>query len=388
MDLSPGSQTAFMLSAQEARALGNKVVESEHLWLGLLKSEDILPLGDSDFQNLSSSEVKAIKDEIRTLVKRFNESKLECKSARRRLRRLVKDSQREEGEFSGHRSPRCREVFERAALVAKQQGAREVLTFHLAQAVLLQGSPTLDILLSEYRISKESLLGTLGGKGTADRAEPVAAPINGRAEAPSRSVTPPFLDKFGREIVQLAKEGKIDPVIGRTEEIRKVAQILFQKRKNNPVLVGDAGVGKTCVVEGLALKCADPKAPSFLRNLKIYEVTMGTLIAGTKYRGEFEERLEQLIKEASSEPNIVIFIDEIHTMVGAGAGVEGAMNAANILKPALARGLIKCIGATTTGEYRKYIEKDPALERRFQVVWVDEPTREEAIAILGLTTRS
>jgi ATP-dependent Clp protease ATP-binding subunit ClpC len=192
----------------------------------------------------------------------------------------------------------------------------------------------------------------------------------------------PFLDRFGRELVQLAKERKIDPVIGRSEEIRKIAQILFQKRKNNPVLVGDAGVGKTCVVEGLAIKCADPKAPSFLRNLKIYEVTMGNLIAGTKYRGEFEERLEQFIKEASSDPNIVIFIDEIHTMVGAGAGVEGAMNAANILKPALARGLMKCIGATTTGEYRKYIEKDPALERRFQVVWVAEPTREEAIAIL------
>ncbi len=382
MDLSSGSQTVFMLSVEEARALRSKVIENEHLWLGLLKSEDILALEDGDFRNLSSSDVKSIKDEIRALGKRFTESRLDCKSARRRLRRLVKDSQQEEGEFSGHRSPRCREVFKHAALLAKQQGDREVLTFHLAQAVLLQGSPPLDMLLSEFNICKESLLGAVGGKAPAEKAEPAATPINGRAEESSRSPSTPFLDKFGRELVQLAKQGKIDPVIGRSKEIRKLAQILFQKRKNNPVLVGDAGVGKTCIVESLALKCADQKAPSFLRNLKIYELAMGTLIAGTKYRGEFEERLERLIQEASSDSNIVIFIDEIHTMVGAGAGTEGAMNAANILKPALARGLMKCIGATTTGEYRRYIEKDPALERRFQVVWVDEPTREEAIGIL------
>lgn len=202
----------------------------------------------------------------------------------------------------------------------------------------------------------------------------------------SRSKTP-YLDKFGRDLTKLAREGKLDPCIGRKEEIMKVAQILLQKRKNNPILVGDAGVGKTCIVEGLAQKVVEPDAPESIRNLRIVELNMGSLVAGTKYRGEFEERLEVIIKEASSDPNIVIFIDEVHTVMGAGDAI-GALDASNILKPALARGEIKCIGATTTPEYRKYIEKDPALERRFQVVWVDEPTREEAILILkGLKKR-
>ncbi|MBU4036252.1 MAG: ATP-dependent Clp protease ATP-binding subunit, partial [Proteobacteria bacterium] len=187
--------------------------------------------------------------------------------------------------------------------------------------------------------------------------------------------------KFGRDITKLAREGKLDPSIGRGKEIKKIAQILMQKKKNNPILIGEAGVGKTAVVEGFAIKIAQDGALQQIRNFKVLELNMGSLVAGTKYRGEFEERLETILNEASSDPDIVLFIDEIHTMVGAGAA-GGSIDAGNILKPALARGAIKCIGATTTAEYRKYIEKDPALERRFQVVWIDEPTKDEAIQIL------
>ncbi|MBA3035196.1 MAG: ATP-dependent Clp protease ATP-binding subunit [Desulfobacterium sp.] len=179
----------------------------------------------------------------------------------------------------------------------------------------------------------------------------------------------------------MAREGKLDPSIGRGKEIKKIAQILMQKKKNNPILIGEAGVGKTAVVEGFAIKIAQDGALQQIRNFKVLELNMGSLVAGTKYRGEFEERLETILNEASSDPDIVLFIDEIHTMVGAGAA-GGSIDAGNILKPALARGAIKCIGATTTAEYRKYIEKDPALERRFQVVWIDEPTKDEAIQIL------
>ncbi len=381
MELTAASQTVLMLSAMEARALRSKVIDIEHLWLGFLKSEDILSLDERNFPNLSGDEVKEIKDEISVLVARLREGRLECKTARRRLRRLVKDSQQDEGEFSGHRSPRCREAFHSAARISEDQGSNKVSVFHLAQAVLSQESAPISTLLSEYGVSELTLLERLSGGKVVPQREPTQPTKTGEEDQIQKTKTP-FLDKFGRDLVQLARKGKIDPVIGRSEEIKKLAQILRQKKKNNPVLVGDAGVGKTCVVEGLALKCVDPKVPSMLKNLRIYEITMGSLIAGTMYRGQFEERLEQLVKEASSDPKIVLFIDEVHTMIGAGSGVEGAMNAANILKPALARGLIKCIGATTTGEYRRYIEKDTALERRFQLVWVDEPTREEAIAIL------
>lgn len=381
MELTPASQTVFMLSGMEAEALKSKLIENEHLFLGVLKSEDILSLGEKDFLNLNANDVSILKDEVSALVAVLKECGLDCKPARRRLRRLVKDSQKEEGEFSGHRSSRCREIFNSAADISRNQGADKISVFHLAQALLLRESLPINSLFLDYRLTPQVLLNRLSGGKVVPQQEPphkIGPQQPAKKEEPRKTPTP-TLDKFGRDLIRIAQDGKIDPIIGRSEEIKKVAQILCQKKKNNPVLVGDAGVGKTCVVEGLALKCIDPKAPSMLKNLRIYEVSMASLVAGTMYRGQFEERLENLIKEASSDPNIVIFIDEIHMMIGAG----GSMDAANILKPALARGSIKCIGATTTAEYRNYIEKDSALERRFQLVWVDEPTRDEAVAILS-----
>src|SRR5690554_5468149 len=244
---------------------------------------------------------------------------------------------------------------------------------------------SIEHLLLSILDSKSGISQSLKDQGVTEKGMKAAIQeLRGGENVTSQSAEETYnsLNKYAKNLNELAKEGKLDPIIGRDEEIRRILQILSRRTKNNPMLVGEPGTGKTAIAEGLAHRIVDGDVPENLKSKEIYSLDMGALIAGAKYKGEFEERLKSVIKEVTSgDGNIVLFIDEIHTLVGAGAG-EGAMDAANILKPALARGELRAIGATTLDEYQKYFEKDKALERRFQKVQVNEPDTESAISIL------
>ena len=247
---------------------------------------------------------------------------------------------------------------------------------HLLLAMTDDGGPT-GRLLKEFGVTRQRLMTAL-------------QQVRGRQRVTSQNpeTTYQSLEKYGRDLTQAARQGKLDPVIGRDEEIRRVIQVLSRRTKNNPVLIGEPGVGKTAIVEGLARRIVRGDVPEGLKDKRVVSLDMGALIAGAKFRGEFEERLKAVLKEVTeSQGEIILFIDELHTVVGAGKA-EGAMDAGNLLKPMLARGELHCIGATTLDEYRQHIEKDAALERRFQPVMVDQPSVEDTISILrGLKER-
>jgi len=271
-------------------------------------------------------------------------------------------------------TPRAKRVLELSVEEAKNLQHNYVGTEHLLLGLIREGEGIAARVLLEFGADfkrvKDEVVRLIGGSPRTQR--------TGKHEAKTES---PALDQFGRDLTELARQGKLDPVIGRETEIERVIQVLCRRKKNNPVLIGEPGVGKTAIVEGLSTKIIENKVPELLRTMRVVALDLAAIVAGTKYRGQFEERLKAIINEIKDVNNIIIFIDELHTIVGAG-GAEGAIDASNMLKPALARGELQCIGATTMDEYRKYIEKDGALERRFQPIMVAPPSVEETIEII------
>lgn len=274
-------------------------------------------------------------------------------------------------------SPRVAKVLEEALRQAERFGQEQAGTEHILLALIKEGENVAVRLLNTLNISVQKIyaetLIAIGQDGNLYKED-----LNKRASGKGK---PSTLEQYSRDLTALARDGKLDPVIGREDEIRRVIQILSRRTKNNPCLIGEPGVGKTAVVEGLALRIVAGEVPFTVQNKRVLTLDLSGMVAGSKYRGEFEERIKKVIREVIDAGNVILFLDELHTIIGAG-GAEGAIDASNILKPSLARGEIQLIGATTIAEYRKYVEKDAALERRFQPVNVEEPTEEEAIRIL------
>lgn len=357
--LSAGARVALLLGAKEAQSLGAAEIDREHVFIGLCRAETIAHLQPQE-SDLSSEEQLRARLEGSELLRAYTECGFDFTRARRRVRELWGQKHPSPAAFTGHRSAQCRAVF----AVADSHAPAGVTCAGLFHALLETPGLVIEEVLGELKVSRHDLAAALGRVAS----EPMAAP---------EAATP-----WTRDLTQLARDGRLQPAIGRDQEFKQMARTLLQSGKNSPILVGDAGVGKTAIVEGLAVRLATGRVPEPLGALKIVEVSLGAMVAGAKFRGEFEERIQQLIKAAEAERNLVLFIDEIHMLLGAGAG-GGAMDAANLLKPALARGILRCIGAATTADYQRYIEHDAALTRRFQVVWVEEPTRAQAVEILS-----
>lgn len=344
----------IMLAQEEARRLGHNFVGTEQILLGLI----------GEGTGVAAKVLKSMG--------------VNLKDARIEVEKII-------GRGSGFVAveipftPRAKRVLELSLEEARQLGHNYIGTEHLLLGLIREGEgvaarvlENLGVDLSKVRTQVIRMLG--------ETAEVSASGQSGRTKTPT-------LDEFGSNLTQMASEGKLDPVVGRAKEIERVIQILGRRTKNNPVLIGEPGVGKTAIAEGLASRIANKDIPDILEDKRVVTLDIGLLVAGTKYRGEFEERLKKIMDEIRSAGNVILVIDEVHTLIGAGAA-EGAIDAANILKPALARGELQCIGATTLDEYRKHIERDAALERRFQPVMVGEPSVDETIEILyGLRER-
>lgn len=342
----------LLLAKEEAVRLGNKVIEADHLFLGILR----------DVHNRA----------CRVLDTCSNVSKDEIKKEIDRSLMTVPAPEYDENS-SIPLSVEVQNILSRMVLEAKREGAEKADSLHLLCAITENGSGLCSELLAREGVDYTRLASV--GKG---KAEPAPAPAPAKAAPVKKSL----LEEFGTDLSAAAEAGTLDPVIGRDEEIYRLVQILGRRKKNNPLLIGEAGVGKSAIVEGLALRIASRKVPVQMLHKRVVTLDLASVVAGTKYRGEFEERLKNIVAELSADPDVIVFIDEIHTIVGAG-GASGTLDAANILKPALARGGIQCIGATTVEEYRRILEKDSSLERRFQKVRVEPTGSEATLAILN-----
>ncbi len=347
-------QTVIQLSREEALRLGHDYIGTEHLLLGLIRegggiAVEILQNMDQDLDDLK----KAIEDAVRSTGGTITMGNIPFTKRAERVLRV-------------------------AAAEAERFKSNVIGTEHLLLALLKDEEGVAAQVLHSFDVSyeliTEELENVLKGSDASSK------------DMKSKSQTP-ALDHFGRDLTEMAKKSELDPVIGRDQEIQRVAQILSRRKKNNPVLIGEPGVGKTAIAEGLAMRIIDKKVSRVLHNKRVVTLDLGSIVAGTKYRGQFEERMKAIMNELVKSKNIILFIDELHTIVGAG-GASGSLDASNMFKPALARGELQCIGATTLDEYRQHIEKDGALERRFQKVMVDPPTLEDTLAILrGLKER-
>ncbi|MCR5426184.1 MAG: ATP-dependent Clp protease ATP-binding subunit [Lachnospiraceae bacterium] len=349
------AQQALYEAARIARKYHNGYVGSEHLLAGLL----------------------AVPDSIagRVLI----ENGLNPEQYEEMIRELISFDTKVDTKNQGEYSPRARAILEDSHRMAERFGQKETGTEHLLLALIREGdNAALRIMssvlnLNVMKIYADTLMAI--GQDPALTREDLGSRSAGRGGKPS------MLSQYSRDLTQMARDGKLDPVIGRVDEVRRVVQILSRRTKNNPCLIGEPGVGKTAVVEGLAQRIVAGDVPPTMKDKRLLTLDLSAMVAGSKYRGEFEERIKRVIREVIEDGNVILFMDEIHTLIGAG-GAEGAIDASNIMKPSLARGELQLIGATTIAEYRKYIEKDAALERRFQPVTVEEPDQEEAIRIL------
>src|SRR5215467_3044177 len=354
------ARRVVVLAQEEARMLNHNYIGTEHILLGLIHEGE--GVAAKALESLGIS-LEAVRQQVEEIIGQGQQAP------------------------SGHIpfTPRAKKVLELSLREALQLGHNYIGTEHILLGLIREGEGVaaqvlvkLGADLNRVRQQVIQLLHGYQGK------EPTTAASGSTEAAPSTSLV---LDQFGRNLTQGAREGKLDPVIGREKEIERVMQVLSRRTKNNPVLVGAPGVGKTAVVEGLAQKIVKGEVPETIKDKQLYTLDLGALVAGSRYRGDFEERLKKVLKEIRTRGDIILFIDEIHTLVGAGAA-EGAIDAASILKPMLARGELQTIGATTLDEYRKYVEKDAALERRFQPIQVAEPTIAHTIEILkGLRDR-
>ncbi len=353
------AKRAIEYSHEIACEMGHGYIGSEHLLLGILKVEDGVGSKALNKRNITFDEV------------------------RKSVETLMGTGESLDKNLDLSLTPRTKRILEIAAMEARKLGINYIGTEHLLAGIIRDGDGVAVKILVNLGLKMSEFYRELLSDMSGD-----AAVLNvAGKKADKTSHKTPTLDQYGSDLTKGASEGKFDPVIGRDQEIQRVLQILSRRTKNNPCLIGEPGVGKTAVAEGLAMKIAGGDVPEILKDKRLVSIDLSSMVAGAKYRGEFEERLKKTVEEVSAAGNVILFIDEIHTIVGAGSA-EGAIDASNILKPSLARGEIQLIGATTINEYRKYIEKDAALERRFQPVTVGEPSVEETIGILeGLRDR-